>query len=266
MEIIFDKTKKIIALSLIFLMVMSFKLPTFAASTSQSIRIRTQKEKKVLKEGEQISLTKGNSLQLEYSVVEKYAGKKLEWISSNTKIAKVSNGKVTGVAAGTATITLRLKSNTAIKTTMKVKVNNPPAANTSKQSKTFKFTYYTVESNGGNEVGAYPLTTKNFKIDSTLGCYTYNGKIVLAAATNTLANYWKKEKGYTKKSHIKYFDYYKEVEFTYNGKKYKGIIIDSCGASMNVKKGDPNIIDVFFPTKAAAEKSKINQKKIMVYY
>lgn len=60
------------------------------------------------------------------------------------------------------------------------------------------------------------------------GWYTWNGKIVLAAATT----YLQKSFGYVEGK--KYFKYYDEVNVTIDGNTYRGIILDSCGACMKV--------------------------------
>ena len=60
------------------------------------------------------------------------------------------------------------------------------------------------------------------------GWYTWNGKIVLAAATT----YLQKSFGYVEGK--KYFKYYDEVNVTIDGIDYKGVILDSCGACMKV--------------------------------
>ena len=67
-------------------------------------------------------LTSGGSEQISYSVVPSNAtNKNITWSSSNNKVVKVdSNGKLTGVSAGTATITA--KSVSGITVTAKVKV------------------------------------------------------------------------------------------------------------------------------------------------
>lgn len=177
------------------------------------------------------------------------------WTSSNTKVATVdSNGKVTAKGVGTATITAisAYPDDGSVKATCKITVKE-------NNSKTFRFTYYT-----GGQTGS-GLGPSNFKIDATLGCYTYKGNVVLAGATNALAKNW----GVSKKNYIKYFNYNDKVTFTYNGKEYTGVILDSCGVSMNPSNyynDNTNVLDMMFPNNSAAEKSGINQKKLTVYY
>lgn len=56
------------------------------------------------------------------------------------------------------------------------------------------------------------------------GWFTYNGKLVLAAATTYLQNKFGTKPGKT------YFKYYDEVVLTIDGIEYQGIILDTCGA------------------------------------
>ena len=56
------------------------------------------------------------------------------------------------------------------------------------------------------------------------GWFTYNGKLVLAAATTYLQNKFGTREGRT------YFKYYDEVNLTIDGEVYPGIILDTCGA------------------------------------
>ena len=56
------------------------------------------------------------------------------------------------------------------------------------------------------------------------GWYTYDGKLVLAAATPYL------QKTFGIRDGITYFKYYDEVNITIDGVEYPGIILDTCGA------------------------------------
>lgn len=56
------------------------------------------------------------------------------------------------------------------------------------------------------------------------GWYTYDGKLVLAAATTYL------QKQFGTREGITYFKYYDEVNVTIDGEVYPGIILDTCGA------------------------------------
>lgn len=91
--------------------------------------------------------------------------------------------------------------------------------------KTFRLTsFYPAESSDCTGSGK---CSWDFQINDK-GWYTWNGKLVLAAATT----YLQKSFGYVEGK--KYFKYYDEVNITIDGVEYKGIILDSCGACMKV--------------------------------
>ena len=75
------------------------------------------------------------------------------------------------------------------------------------------------------------LCSWDLKTDSH-GWYTYNGKLVLAAATTYLI----KQFGYTEGK--TYFKYYDEVNITIDGVTYPGIILDTCGACYHDERLD----------------------------
>ena len=82
--------------------------------------------------------------------------------------------------------------------------------------------YANDELNTGNCVGA-GYCWWDF-VEDEHGWYTYDGKLVLAAATT----YMQKTFG-TKEGKV-YFKYYDEVNITIDGIVYPGIILDTCGA------------------------------------
>lgn len=75
---------------------------------------------------------------------------------------------------------------------------------------------------------------KDFQINDK-GWYTYQGKLVIGAATSYLL-----KSGYQERSGIRYFKYYDEITLNINGVDYPAIILDSCGACMK-----NNILDLF---------------------
>lgn len=85
------------------------------------------------------------------------------------------------------------------------------------------------------------MCEKDFQVNSK-GWYTYQGRVVLAAATNACLK--SKAGGCAKYNerlgYIKYYNYYDTVDITIEGITYPGIILDSCGACMTNK-----IIDLF---------------------
>lgn len=117
--------------------------------------------------------------------------------------------------------------------------------------------YYQGDGSSSSKVGA-GLTTKDFTIGKN-DWYYYNGMVVLAGATNeglrsdygVLAKYKTPEKG------IKYYDYYDVIVFEIDGVKYKGVVIDTCGSSMDIDylnkvDGGINRIDIFIADKKYA--------------
>lgn len=83
------------------------------------------------------------------------------------------------------------------------------------------------------------LCTKDFETNE-YGWYTYNGKLVLAAATTYLQN------KFGVKENKLYFQYYDEVILTIDGIEYEGIILDTCGACYKNE-----IIDLFVSNKSS---------------
>lgn len=79
------------------------------------------------------------------------------------------------------------------------------------------------------------LCEKDFQINDR-GWYTYNNKIVLAAATYECLNSRSGPCGnwnYKKEGKI-YYKYYDEIEIIIDGISYEGIILDSCGGCMYI--------------------------------
>lgn len=94
------------------------------------------------------------------------------------------------------------------------------------------------ECNSGYCTGS-GLCVEDFTIDEH-GWYTYNGKLVLAAATTYLQN------KFGVKENKLYFKYYDEVLLTIDGVEYEGIILDTCGACYKNE-----IIDLYVTNKSS---------------
>jgi hypothetical protein len=108
--------------------------------------------------------------------------------------------------------------------------------------------YYTGDSTNSTHRTGSGLTTDDFEINEN-GWYTYEGKLVVAAATEELLN--SNEFGIGNKLHTRlndrhYFRYYDELTLIIDGLKYEAIVLDSCGASMYVNE---NRIDLFVSSK-----------------
>lgn len=111
--------------------------------------------------------------------------------------------------------------------------------------------YFTGDECGSTAKTGSGLTTDQFDVNDK-GFYTYNGYVVVAAATNkglesdykVLAKFNEPEEGIT------YYDYGDTLDIKIYGESYKAIVLDTCGACMDIeylKKYDNglNRIDIF---------------------
>ena len=97
--------------------------------------------------------------------------------------------------------------------------------------------YYQNDSTGSGDITASGKKIKDFEINED-GFYTYEGKVVVATA-NTTRLKRNLYKGY--KSH----ELYDELTFELNGKRYKGIVLDVCGACYGVSHENIQRYDIF---------------------
>lgn len=65
------------------------------------------------------------------------------------------------------------------------------------------------------------------------GWYTYNGKLVVATATEYLLKY-----GFTLNEGVHTYRYYDEITLVIDGIEYQAIVLDSCGSSMRTDRID----------------------------
>lgn len=123
-----------------------------------------------------------------------------------------------------------------------------------KKEKVYFTNYYTGADGSTTRTGS-GLDIYDFEINEK-GWYTYEGKVVIAAATNeglrsnygVLAKYNKPEPG------IRYYDYFEEFQIEVDGVIYDAICLDTCGASMNINylrdhDGGVNRLDIFIAHK-----------------
>ena len=91
--------------------------------------------------------------------------------------------------------------------------------------------YYPAESN--NKTGS-GKTTSDFTLLNVNGktVYAYEGRIVVAAATNELLKSGYNVNGSQNKQNKHYFNYYDTGRIKINNEWYGFIVLDSCGASM----------------------------------
>ena len=70
------------------------------------------------------------------------------------------------------------------------------------------------------------LGVRDFELNE-YGWYTYDGKLVIATATDYLLNYgWKLNEG------VRLYTYYDVLILEINGVEYEAIVLDSCGICM----------------------------------
>lgn len=94
------------------------------------------------------------------------------------------------------------------------------------------------------------LDIYDFEVNSN-GWYTYQGKLVVATATNYLIKY-----GFVLGENIKTYKYYDELVLNIDGIDYQAIVLDSCGSSMKTGR-----IDLFVSNKESVKDTKIIVKE-----
>lgn len=134
----------------------------------------------------------------------------------------------------------------------KEEVKVEPVVKETVTSKKYRLTsYYTGDGTGSGSCTGSGICTDKFKVNDK-GWYTYNGKLVMAAATNKCLNVKSGSdacaKYNTKVEGRKYFNYFDEIVVEIDGVKYDAIILDSCGASMFVEE---DRIDLFVANKSS---------------
>lgn len=95
-------------------------------------------------------------------------------------------------------------------------------------------------SNDGYETGSITgsgLGVNDFDVNEH-GWYTYQGKLVIATATDYLLKY-----GYSLNEGVRTYKYYDELILTIDGIDYRAIVLDSCGSSMSNGRIDLFVTD-----------------------
>ena len=112
------------------------------------------------------------------------------------------------------------------------------------------FTSYYEGDGSSTDTTSSGLKTSDFSINAE-GWYTYQGKVVIAAATYRCLNattgdckvYNTVPEGY------QLFSLYDEIVFEFNGKTYQGIVLDSCGAAFVEHPNEHQRLDIFVAIK-----------------
>lgn len=83
------------------------------------------------------------------------------------------------------------------------------------------------------------------------GWYTYNGKLVVATATQYLAN-----QGWYLADGVHTYRYYDEITLVIDGVEYQAIVLDSCGSSMRTDR-----IDLFVKDASSVKDTMIEVRR-----
>jgi len=104
--------------------------------------------------------------------------------------------------------------------------------------------YYTGDDTGSTKYTGSGISTDRFKTNDK-GWYTYNGKVVLAAATKECLNSSKGACGqYNYSDKVEhYFSYFDELTITVDNQDYQAVVLDSCGACMRDSRVDMFVKD-----------------------
>ena len=96
------------------------------------------------------------------------------------------------------------------------------------------------------------LDVRDFEVNEN-GWYTYDGKLVIATATDYLLNYgWKLNEG------VRLYTYYDVLILNIDGKDYEAIVLDSCGICMTTGR-----IDLFVKDRDAVIDTFIIVKEVI---
>lgn len=102
-----------------------------------------------------------------------------------------------------------------------------------------------------NRVTGCGLEFNKFDVNEN-GWFTYDGRLVIATATNYLLNYgWKLADG------VRTYKYYQELILNIDGVDYLAVVLDSCGLCMQTGR-----IDLFVMDKNSIKDTMIIVKEI----
>lgn len=119
-----------------------------------------------------------------------------------------------------------------------------PVVEVSNEYTTRMTSFYPAESSDCTGSG---LCSWDFGINEN-GWYTYNGKLVVATATQYLAN-----QGWYLADGVHTYRYYEEITLVIDGVEYQAIVLDSCGSSMRTDR-----IDLFVRDAGSVKDTMIN--------
>ena len=122
-----------------------------------------------------------------------------------------------------------------------------PVVEVSNEYTTRMTSFYPAESSDCTGSG---LCSWDFGINEN-GWYTYNGKLVVATATQYLAN-----QGWYLAPGVHTYGYYDEITLVIDGVEYQAIVLDSCGNSMKTDR-----IDLFVRDAGSVKDTMINVRR-----
>ena len=122
-----------------------------------------------------------------------------------------------------------------------------PVVEVSNEYTTRMTSFYPAESSDCTGSG---LCSWDFGVNEN-GWYTYNGKLVVATATQYLAN-----QGWYLAPGVHTFRYYDEITLVIDGVEYQAIVLDSCGNSMKTDR-----IDLFVRDAGSVKDTTINVRR-----
>lgn len=122
-----------------------------------------------------------------------------------------------------------------------------PVVEVSNEYTTRMTSFYPAESSDCTGSG---LCSWDFGVNEN-GWYTYNGKLVVATATQYLAN-----QGWYLAPGVHTYRYYDEITLVIDGVEYQAIVLDSCGSSMRTDR-----IDLFVRDENSVKDTMINVRR-----
>ena len=117
-------------------------------------------------------------------------------------------------------------STTDVETTEYQEIETTTNENYSTEYETRMTSFWANDGYGTGECTGSGLCSWNFDINEH-GWYTYQGKLVIATATEYLLKY-----GFTLNPGVRTYKYYNELVLNIDGIDYDAIVLDSCGSSM----------------------------------
>ena len=122
-----------------------------------------------------------------------------------------------------------------------------PVVEVSNEYTTRMTSFYPAESSDCTGSG---LCSWDFGVNEN-GWYTYNGKLVVATATQYLAN-----QGWYLAPGVHTYRYYDEITLVIDGVDYQAVVLDSCGSSMRTDR-----IDLFVKDENSVKDTMINVRR-----